>query len=204
MNTVKTQKRIMAYLLDVLLVYFLISAIISIRFINPTYEKYIESYEKYVDVMNDYSKGKITTEQYTELNIKNIINVTKYSVSSNIVIVLVLIGYFCVFQYFNNGQTLGKKIMKIKVVSIDNKKINFSNYLLRILPVQYIFIGSVMPIILNSIFVFIFNINYYVIINSVTTYSLFFISIVSLFMIIKRDDKRGIQDIIAKTKVVEE
>lgn len=203
MKSINT-KRIMAYLLDVLLIYMLISAIISIRFINPTYDKYEKAYEKYMEVFEDYSKGNITDEEYSELNSTNIINITKYSISSNIVIILVVIGYFVFFQKFNNGQTLGKKIMKIKVIGTDNKNVSLLNYFLRILPMQYIFIGSVIPIIINSIFIFVLKENSYIILNSITVYTLFFISIMSLVMIFRREDKRGIQDLLAKTKVVEE
>jgi len=203
-NTVKISKRVIAYLLDILLIYILISAIVSIRFINPTYDKYVEAYEKYAEVLEDYTKGNITDKEYTELNMDNIINVTKYSISSNVVIILVIIGYFCLFQKFNNGQTLGKKIMKIKVVGVDNKNVNIGRYLLRILPMHYIFIGSILPILINSIFIFVLKKNAYIMLNSITIYIIFFISIISFVMMNIRKDKRGIQDLITNTKVVEE
>ena len=41
----------------------------------------------------------------------------KYSVSYNIVIIIGLFAYFGLFQKYNNGQTIGKKIMKIKRLS---------------------------------------------------------------------------------------
>ena len=43
MNIASLNKRIIAYLLDIVLIYVLISLIIGIRFINPNYDKYIES-----------------------------------------------------------------------------------------------------------------------------------------------------------------
>jgi len=204
MNKTINRKRIIAYLLDIILVYMLISAIVSIRFLNPNYDKYIDSYEKYIDIFEDYSKGHITEKEYTKLNTNNIINVTKYSISSNIVIILVIIGYFVFFQKYNNGQTLGKKIKKIKVVSNDNKKLTLKNYFLRILPLYYIFIGGIIPIIISSILVFILPAKIYITVNSLIIYAFFILATISFAMAFRREDKRTMHDILANTKVVEE
>lgn len=201
---VKISKRLLAYLLDILFVYLLISLISSIKYINPTYEKFESSYEKYSEVLEKYYDEEITAEEMNELNKDNLYTVTKYSVSTNIVIVLVIFGYFVLFQKYNNGQTLGKKIMKIKVISVNDKKPTIKDFIFRTLPMYYIYIGSVIPIILNSIFVFLVNSTSYMYINTISIYFFLIIAIITFVMIYVRKDNRGLHDLIAHTKVVYE
>ena len=44
---------------------------------------------------------------------------------------LVVIGYFAGYSYRNNGQTLGKKWFKLKVVGIDGQDLNLSGFIRR-------------------------------------------------------------------------
>ena len=139
-NTIEVpvSKRISAYLMDILLIFIMISLIIEIKFINPNYDEYVDSYEKYNDVIDDYNNELITEEELVKLNTENYYAISKYSVSYNIVIVVGLILYFVVFQKFTGGQTLGKKLMKIKVVNNNNEKPTLFKLFLRCLPVYYI------------------------------------------------------------------
>lgn len=43
----------------------------------------------------------------------------------------VIIGYDLILEYFNNGQSIGKKMMKIRVVSLDGYKPSFYNLFIR-------------------------------------------------------------------------
>lgn len=201
-NGVKTSKRFIAFLLDVLLLFFLIGLITSIRFINPQYEKYLESYEKYSDVLERYYNNEINESEMVNLNKENYYNVTKFSISYNIVIVVVILAYFVLFQKYNNGQTIGKKIMKIKVIGKENNNPTLGAYLLRTLFIYYIYIGSIIPLIVNLILVFILNPTYYMIVSSIINYSFLILSIIIFTTIIVRKDKRGIHELISKTKVI--
>ena len=203
-NSVKVSKRICAYLLDILFVYLVISLIMGIKFLNPTYDKYMEYMEKYNTVAEEFYNGDMTSEEFLKQNNDNFYYVTKYSVSYNVVIVLSIIGYFVVFQKFNNGQTLGRKIMKIKLVRNDDKDVTLLDTFIRTLSMYYIYIGSIIPLVLNSILVFIIPKSKFLYINMGISYIFVGIAIASLVMIWIRKDKKGLQDIISKTKVVEE
>ena len=203
MNIASLNKRIIAYLLDIVLIYILISLIISIRIINPNYENYIEVYEKYNNVLEKYTEKEITTTEMVNLNKDNLYYLTKYSLSSNLVVILVIIGYFVFFQKYNHGQTIGKKIMKIKVVTKDLREVSLSKYLLRLIPMYYLFIGNVLAVILNTITVLIFDSDSFIYINSGITYTFIGIGIISLVMMIKSQNKEGLQDKISKTVVLE-
>lgn len=195
-------KRISAYLIDILFIFIVIGLISEIKFINPYYDKYIESYETYNEILEDYTNEEITEKEFTNLYNENYYLVSKYSVSYNIVIVVAILLYFGVFQKFNKGQTIGKKIMRIRVVSnTDNEDVSLLRYLIRTLPMYYIYIGGLIPLAINTILVFILNDNNFMNITMVVSYLFLFVAILSFVFICIRKDERGLQDIIAKTKV---
>jgi len=203
MKTSIISKRISAYLIDILFLFVVINLITGIKFINPNYDKYIESYENYSQLIEDYDNEKITEEEFNSLYNKNYYEVTKYSIVYNIVIVVAIILYFVVFQKFNNGQTLSKKFMKIKVVD-NNTEENTSllKYLLRSLPIYFIYIGGILPLIINTILVFVLNSNNYMLITTFISYGFLILSIVTLIMLNVRKDERGLHDLVANTKVI--
>jgi len=196
-------KRISAYLIDILFLFVLISLITEIKFINPYYDKYIETYESYNEILEQYSNEEITEAEFNKLYNINYYNVTKYSISYNIIIIVVIFLYFVVFQKFNNGQTLGKKLMKIKIVNNNEEKnVSLLKYFIRSLPMYFIYVGGLIPLIINSILVFILNENNYMNVTMIISYAFLIISIVSFVMINIRKDERGIQDLLANTKVI--
>lgn len=204
-ENVKFGKRFIAYLLDILLVYLIISLILGIRFINPNYDKYMEYLDKYNDVLDDYYDSNISPEEMIDLNKENFYYVNKYSISYNIIIIIVIIGYFALFQKYNNGQTIGKKIMKIKVTNVDEEKeVNVFNYILRTISTYYLYIGNVISLLLNILFIYIIPKSYFMIAYTSVTYIFIGIAIISLILIISKKEKRGIHDYLAKTKVINE
>ena len=204
METVKPSKRIMAFLLDVLLVFFLASLVTSIHFINPYYKKYEKSFEEYSEVTNNYLAEKISEEEFLKLNYVNYYNVSRFSVPYNIAIVVILILYFAIFQKFNNGQTIGKQIMKLKVVNnSDDKDVSLLKYLLRSLPIYYISIGSIIPLLLNSLILLFLKGKVFYIVSACINYTFVILGVVTLVMMLTRKDKRGLHDLIAGTKVIE-
>ena len=57
---------------------------------------------------------------------------------------------------------------------------------------------------INQISVFLVSANTYLTINSISIYTFLFISIISFVMIIKSEDSRGLHDLLANTKVINE
>ena len=113
-----------------------------------------------------------------------------------ILIPLVLLGVLIVFAYrilmvWKLGGTLGKKIMKIRIVRIDYKNISLLQSFLRELP----------PII---VIIFIISMNRHIGTNYLSIELLFPLYwLVCLFMIFLVNKKRTIHDYFAKTIVVE-
>ena len=202
MEQVKFNKRLMAYLLDILFVAVVFYLVSSIRFINPYYDKYIEVFNDYTETLDKYSKQEITSEEMLDMNQDNFYYLARYSISYNISTIVIIIGYYVLFQKFNNGQTLGKKIMKIKVVSKDNTNPSLLSYLLRSSFIYYLYVGSLIPLVLNSILSFTISSHYYLYISALISYLFFVISMASLVICMLKGNT--IHDYLSKTKVVYE
>lgn len=203
-ETVRNNKRFSAYLIDILLVFFITMLISEVRFINPNYDKYNDAYEKYSQTYNDYIDNKISIEEFNKLNENNYYYLSKYGVSYNIVTALVIILYFGVFQKYNKGQTIGKKIFKIKVVSNDDKEVSLGKYLLRLIPMYYIYIGGLIPIIIDIVLIYILKVKYYMIVTSIITYVFVAIALISVCLMVFSKNKKGLHELLTNTKVVYE
>ena len=121
------------------------------------------------DVMNDYKEGNITVEEYTEK-------------------VMPL-----------KGQTLGKKLLKIKVVNDNGERPSIWNMVIRGLLIYGIVTTLYSTISINFLDMEKFNYSVSVI-SAIES----MIIIVSILMMLYKKDGRGLHDIIAKTNVIRE
>lgn len=188
-------KRIIAFVIDIVIVSLVVS-LINLLPLDPYKDKYKDTYEKYNEVVqkstedekNDYK------DEIIELNYE----VYKYRTYSSMFSATALILYFGVLPLVMNGQTLGKKIMKLRVVSNNEKKLNFWKYLIRI-------------VILNNIWLSLINIGAVYVVSGVKFYYVTYvismlsslIYMLNLIMVMFRKDNRGIHDMVAGTKVIE-
>ena len=107
-------KRVFAYLIDILLVSF-IASILSTPFLDA---KRVENLSNQATkIVDQFQKNEISTEEYV-IQYGNI----SYSIAReqgivSIFVILLTILYFVVYQIYSKGQTLGKKLMKIRVES---------------------------------------------------------------------------------------
>ena len=114
-------KRLLAYVIDILLVGFIASAISSIEVINPYCDNYIEAYEKYSKEMDSLNEDNVFDKIKSEEFVLDYQNVLKYGVYSSVICITCYILYFGGFQKWNKNQTVGKKLMRLKVVNKNNK-----------------------------------------------------------------------------------
>ena len=187
-------KRILAYLIDIFIV-ICIATILTI-FI-PVSEEYTNQMNELNAVLEDYSSGDISETEYLEKfnDISYIIN--KESVQVSIVSVVLSTIYFVVLAYYMNGQTFGKKIMKIQVVSANSKKLTMNNYLIRSLLVDSILINTISIVTI----LFLEKSSYLKVYDVIST--IFGAVYVIIFaMILFRQDGRGLHDLLANTKVI--
>ena len=188
-------QRFIAYLLDGFIV-LIISSIVA----SGLSTKKIENLEKDLEnLVTSYTQGEITPEEYLKETQELTYEIEKNSTAINIVYVVMNIGYFVIFQFLNKGQTLGKKIMKIKIVDNDEKEPNIIQMIIRTC-----IINQILPNILVLILVLTISKNAFMNIYSLISMVLYTFVIASSLMILYRNDKLGLHDIMSKTKVVKE
>ena len=187
-------KRILAYLIDIFIVICI--ATILTMFI-PVSEEYTNQMNELNAVLEDYSSGDISETEYLEKfnDISYIVN--KESVQVSIVSVVLSTIYFVVLAYYMNGQTFGKKIMKIQVVSANSKKLTMNNYLIRSLLVDSILMNAI-----SIIAILFLEKSSYLKVYDVTSTIFGAIYVVIFAMILFRQDGRGLHDLLANTKVI--
>jgi len=169
------KKRMSAYLIDIIIM------LIILGFISIFYKPTNETLNNNLNLLTmQYASGDInfttymtdSSEIYKQIDLNNLI--------INIINAVYIIGYFIILPYFNNGQTIGKKMMSI----IRNLIINGLLYLIAVIicslivPAQYYFI-------------------------TITTLGIIQIGLIlaSMFMVVYRKDKKGLHDLIARTWV---
>lgn len=185
--------RASAYIIDAIIVLIILN-IITIGV--PTNNSYNE---KITELTKQLSNGEITTQEYYDQYADVYYDLQKSNTVVNAISIILTIAYFVVFQYLNKGQTIGKKLFNLKIVSADEKPIKLSQIIIR-----SIFIYSLISAILNIIFVYIIGKDSYYMVSTITTMIDTLLILITVIFILFRQDKRGMHDVIAKTKVIKE
>ena len=133
-------QRFIAFLLDI----FILSSIASLISYTFLDAKSIDKLNKNSsEVIEKYTTGEIDMDTYVD-EVKGI----SYQLSQkqgvvSLVTLFLAVLYFIVYQYYNNGQTIGKKLMKIKVVSSTDKEITMNSFIFRSLIVNSILVDMI-------------------------------------------------------------
>ena len=192
-------KRLLAYVIDILLVGFIASAISSIEVINPYYDNYIEAYEKYSKELDNLNEDNVFDKIKSEEFVLDYQNVLKYGVYSSVISITCYILYFEGFQKWNKNQTVGKKLMRLKVVNKNNKDdVRMWQYILRTIIVYNLLFNS-----LNVVVSYVFENELFFTISIITSIMGYVITYVGYIMILFRKDGCGLHDLVSGTKVVE-
>lgn len=192
-------KRIIAYFIDILIVSIVVTPFINIKAINPYIDDYNKYYEEYTKLIEDANNGDIDTnsdeykDQVIDLNYK----IAEYKVINSSISVVSLIVYFVIIQYFLKGQTIGKKILKLRVVSNKDKELNIGHYFVRSL-----ILNNIIFSIILIVGVYLFGKNGYYNLSMVVSYLQLLVMSVIILMVVLRRDNRGLHDFLAGTKVI--
>lgn len=202
-------RRTVAYVIDLFIVLLLASIIYSMIYGNDTRSvKYIEDLGTITEKMNStkekYDKKEITQEEYDqayeeytkERDDLYYIN-SKDTVGQSIIIVGVSLIYYVVLCFFCKGITLGKYIMKLQIVSAKEKELNIGNYLLRAL-----FVNMVLSQLFTIASVYLMNKELFLTVHPKVSQLLSLFLLVTILVIMYREDGRGLHDLIAGTKII--
>lgn len=258
-------KRVIAYLIDMMLVSIVVNSIISSNVVNFQLNKYNKLYDEYYDIytlhleqtvnkiescgdlekaikdkklteekfvssynslkesyskqeisdedydnkcliiVKDYNSNKMTDEYYSEKVDYYYYRLEKNSIVVYAVNIIAFMLYFVFFQGFTGGQTLGKKITRLKVVSTkEDEKLSYKQLFKRtlFLPINTMFSSVTYCIIMlgcilvlpENLFTpvtdFLYFINYMAILGIVFTISF-------------NKGKIGLHDMVAHTRIME-
>ena len=186
-------QRLCAFIFDMLLV-SLIASFITTPFLNSDKIHELEKKEQELIIniqSNDFKNNSFFLE-YSDF-------FYQYSRSMGIVSIaniLFKVLYFIVYQIYNNGQTIGKKIMKIKIVS-DSGELLMNQMILRSMLNNFIFVD-----LSTFIFMLFSPKKYYMSLIGIVYFAHYLLLLVSIFMLIYRKDGRTIADRFVYTKVI--
>ncbi|GEM_PF-1703226 len=202
-------KRISAYILDSLILLMLVSFLITPIQLNDkkVFTEFKEHSKKILDVTADYikvvSSNDVKKSLELEKKVKSLGENSKklqykhryslYFLSQKILTVLLTIVYFVIFPLFNNGQTLFKKIFKIKV-----EYDTILKYLLREEMARNFVLTSLILYFIASFNYSLFSLY----LGYITPITLSFMIINFIVFLVNKDNK-ALHDIIAGTNVVE-
>lgn len=197
MNNSTIFKRIGAYLIDLLVITLISMMLTRISFINPKYDEYVEVSTKYNEMLNDYYDKKIDINEFNDKvsDISYDMNKTGYVYLISDIIVIIL--YFGVFNYITKGQTLGKKVMNLQIVSNKDKPLKIYNYIIRCILLN----GIIMDVI-TLIAICFSRSKYYDIYNIGSNINMMFQILIFLSIMFSASG-RGLHDLIAGTKVID-
>ena len=182
-------KRLLSYIIDMVII-FLIIVLVKQVFHMDNYNLEISN------LNNQYYEKIITTSEYYNEYASMIHKTDMNNLGMNIFITLLLIVNFIVIPYLTNGQTIGQKLFKIKIIKENEIKIDD-------------FIGR--SVIINGIgymlFMFIIlyltsDMLYFILINILGFFQIIVV-IINGFMVLYSKQHCGIADNFTNTRIEE-
>lgn len=189
-------QRLAAYLIDIVLVSIVVSLI---TFPIPKNENLEKINQEIMNINQEYMEGEIEIEEYINKSIGVSRDAAYENVWYTIVEITVIILYFIVFQFYNKGQTLGKKLLHIRVVKNNDTDLTMNDLIFR---------GLIFPAVLVDMLILgmtlFANDTVYFYTSNVLTVVQGLVLIAILIMICSRKDGRGLHDLVANTRVIME
>ena len=189
------KKRLMAYLLDMIII-VLISTFIGL--IIPVSDNLVNLSKEATNIQTSYLNNEISFTKYFNQMADIMKDIDKEQVLTYVVSVLLTLSYFVIYPFYNKGQTLGKKRFKIRVVNDLEEDPSINELLIR-----NIIINNLGILLIQLLIIFILPATSYYITLTCLSFLQVIVIIISVFTIIRRKDKKGLHDLVAKTKVIE-
>ena len=187
-------QRLVAFIIDMLFV-TVVASLLAGPFIDS--EK-IQKYEKQEkEILEKYTKQEISPEDYFASYESVYYKLTRDTGILSIITILLEVIYFVVYQVANKGQTIGKKIMKIKVVS-ENGDLDMNQMIYRSLLSNFILVN-----ILTFMFLLFTSKNVYFVASLLLQSIQYIIMLISMIMILSKNNGCALHDKLAHTKVIQ-
>ena len=192
-----TGARLAAYIIDSLIVALIASLFAGITLINPNKEKMEELEEEYTTSTIENFKNQ-DHSFFNDSNIENMTyEISYYGIYASVIELVVMFLYFGLFQYYNKGQTIGKKLLKIEVVSTNKKKLKLYQIIIRSGIINGLLTSSlaIIGLLYLSKASFLHYDTFVGLLNDG-------LEIACIIMILYRSDGIGLHDLLASTRVI--
>lgn len=183
-------KRFLAYLIDMLIVF------VFVFFINMMLPN---EYDNKISNLNQQlNENKVDTETYF-ISYKHLLHEhDKQDLILNISTTILLISFFVLVPYYFKGQTIGQKILKIKLVPNDDDK-----FMLDDLIGRSVINNGLGYMIFMFIILYITSDNVYFILINLLAFLQFIVVIISAFMVSYSYEHLSIADKFTNTRIEE-
>lgn len=188
-------QRFVAFMIDLILVSFITSLVTAIIPTNSSIDKL---YDQQVKIVKNYTAKKITMQEYVNQLVDINYDIAKQTGIITLVSIAISLLYYVLYVYKNDGQSIGKKMMKIKIQKKDkDKELTMNDLLFRTMILQ----GTLVSII-GFCTILLLDKDTYLATNSLLNLIQYSILIISFFLIAFTKEKQGLHDMVAKTEVI--
>ena len=187
-------QRVLAFLIDLVLLSIITSLITMFIPMNDTATKL---YDEQNRVLEGYVEGTVSMEEYVNQMVDLGYDISKQTVIISIVGVVISLLYYVVYPCYNNGQTFGKKLMKIKIKKTNDKELSMNDLLIRSM-----INNSILVNIITIALVLFLSKDLYLSMSSLLSSVQYLVLIISLIMIAFTKNAQGLHDKVCKTEVV--
>ena len=188
-------QRFVAFMIDLILVSFITSLVTAIIPTNSSIDKL---YDQQVKIVENYTAGKITMQEYVNQLVDINYDIAKQTGIITLISIAISLLYYVLYVYKNDGQSIGKKMMKIKIQKKDkDKELTMNDLLFRTMILQ----GTLVSIIGFCTILFLDK-DTYLATNSLLNLVQYSILLVSFFLIAFTKEKQGLHDKLVGTIVV--
>ena len=194
-----TFRRLVAYIIDMLIIGIISTAISSLGIFSKYEEAYNEASEKYLEIFETIGespkKANEIMKDDTLYSMTYDVNKTGFYI--NVITLVVTALYFIGFQYITNGKTGGKALMKIEVVSDDKKKLSLVQIVKRSLIINNLIFNLIGLILIQTL-----SKSAYINVSQIVEILELGVMLFTFGMIIYREDGRGLHDLFGGTRVI--
>lgn len=185
-------ERLIAYIMDMII----LSAVVTIVAVAIPNSDTTDLQNQITEITDSYMNQEITVAAYFDELSHLYYQIDTQTMLVTIISVLFSIMYFMYYQFKNDGQTIGKRIMKIKIVK-DAGKLELDDLVVRSLLIDGILCSMILLLI-----IFVTDQSVYFLVKSGVEFLQFIFIVICTFMILSRKDKKGWHDLICKTSVI--
>lgn len=170
----------------------------KIKDLKKSNDTLLEYDEKCNLIVEEYNSYNVTEKDFNNKTIMYSRILEKNSIIYYSLMIILSLLYFVLFQGFTGGQTLGKKFMRVKIVSkVENKDVTYKQLFFRTL-----FLNSIVCSIFILLGAYILDDFAYSILASVVTFLDTALMFVLAIMVFVNKERKGLHDVLLGTKVV--